>query len=352
MSDVDRFGVKDLNAPWYSGSPSFARAPWVEPDQVPSGAIAIAGMPIDEYATSSQRSGMRWGPRRIREASCRQIRFYAQTKDVGLLNVRTGGITAWPERSPIVDTGDAPVIHHDIDGQMAAGRDHVTLASQTSSITVTLGGDHVVAFPAADGVIHAWRERKPDLKVGYLHIDSHMDFVDEKIGLGRVEHGTSARRVSEIPEVKRMAWYGLNSSSEPNQFNLMKDRGFKAFTAWHIHRVGADESMRQAIDYVTDGVDILYVSIDIDVVNNAHAPATGSAVFEGLSGNEFMESMRKLNSVENIVGVDMCEVAPEIDGTSRTELLAAGALIALLAPRLLEIKGVVPQDELREVFIV
>lgn len=347
MGEMDRFGVRDLNAPWYSGTASFARAPWVEPDRVPNGMIAIAGMPIDEYATSSQRTGMRWGPRRIREASLRQVRYYASTKDEGLLNIRTGRITSWPSHMPIVDTGDAPVIHHDPRHQLAAGRDHVKLASQTSSVTVTLGGDHMVAFPAADGVIHAWRERKPDLKVGYLHIDSHLDFGDDKHVLGRFNHGTCTRRISEIPEVKRMAWYGLNSTSEPNQFRVMKDRGFRAFTSWYTHRVGADKSMGEVLDYVMDGIDILYVSIDIDVVNNAHAPATGSAVFEGLSGDEFLESIRQLAKIDELVGLDLCEVDPEIDGSWRTELLAATAVLGVLSRRLYEDKGVIPQDELR-----
>lgn len=352
MGEMDRFGVRDLNAPWYSGSPSFARAPWVEPDKVPQGEVAVVGMPIDEYATSSQRSGMRWGPRRIREASLRQVRYYAGTKDDGLLDIRSGRITAWPDHMPIVDTGDAPVIHHDVQHQMSAARDHVKLASLTSSVTVTLGGDHMVAFPAANGVIEAWRERKPDLKVGYLHIDSHSDFYDDRHGQGRFNHGTCARRISEIPEVRRIAWYGLNGSSEPNQFHVMKERGFKAFTSWHTHRVGADKSMAEVLDYMMDGIDILYVSIDIDVTNNAHAPATGSSVFEGLSGDEFLESIRQLSQLDALVGVDLCEVDPEIDGSWRTELLAATALLGLLGPRLYKQVGVLPKDELRRVFIL
>jgi len=351
VGELNKFGVRDLNAPWYSGSPSFARAPWVEPDRVPQGEIAIVGMPIDEYATSSQRSGMRWGPRRIREASLRQVRYYAGTADDGLLDIRSGRITAWPGHLPLVDTGDAPVIHHDIAGQVAAGRDHVKRASLTSSVTVTLGGDHMVAYPAAEGVIQAWRERKPGLKVGYLHIDSHSDFNDERVGQGHINHGTCARRVSEIPEVKRMAWYGLNGVSEPNQYQLMRERGFKAFTSWHAHRNGADKSMGQALDYVMDGVDILYVSIDIDVTNNAHAPATGSAVFEGLSGDEFLESIRQLAGLDALVGVDLCEVDPEVDGTWRTELLAASALLGLLGRRMYREVGVIPQQELREIFL-
>jgi arginase family enzyme len=234
---------------------------------------------------------------------------------------------------------------------MKAASDHVRLASLTSGVTVTLGGDHMVAYPAADGVIRAWRERKPDLKVGFLHIDSHTDFVDAQRGLGKFNHGTCARRISEIPEVEKMAWFGLNTSSEPNQFAVMKERGFQAFTAYHTHRVGAVDSMRRALDYVADGVDVLYVSIDIDVVNNSDAPATGSSVYEGLSAREYLAAIRELARVEHIVGVDLCEVDPDVEGSWTTELLASTSLLSLLSRRLYDEVDVIPPDDLRSVFI-
>ena len=354
MTDAqqDRFGVRDLNAPWYAGVPTFARARSVRPEDVPTGEVAIVGVPIDEFATSSQRSGMRWGPRRIREASLRQARYLATTTDIGLLDIRSGRVTGWPDHMPMVDTGDAPVIHHDVQGQLDAISAHVRSASLTSSVTVTLGGDHVVAFPAARGVVEAWRDRQAGLKVGFLHLDSHTDFTDERRGQGRYHHGTCVRRVSEMPEVKRIAWFGLNSTSEPNQHSLMRERGYKAYTAFHAHRVGAAASMREALDYVTDGVDVLYVSIDIDVVNNAHAPATGSSVFQGLSGDEYLDAISELARASSLVGIDLCEVDPEIDGSWRTELLAASSLLSLLGPRIYRQEAAIPADELRAVFIV
>jgi len=352
VGEHDLFGVRDLNAPWYAGSPSFARAPWVEPSEVPQGDVAVVGLPIDEYATSSQRSGMRWGPRRIREASLRNVRYYASSTDIGLLDIRSGRVTSWPDRMPIVDAGDAPVIHHDVERQMTAASDYVRLASLTSGVTVTLGGDHMVAYPAADGLIRAWRERQADLKVGFLHIDSHTDFVDERRGQGRFNHGTCARRISEIPEVKRVAWFGLNSTSEPNQYALMKERGFQAFTSFFTHRVGPVESVRRALDYVTDGVDILYISIDIDVVNNGDAPATGSSVWEGLTGEEYLACIRELATASQLAGVDMCEVDPEIDTSWRTELLASTSLLSLLGRRLYRQVEVIPDDDLRSVFVI
>jgi agmatinase len=349
---MDRYGVRDLNAPWYAGNPSFMRAPVVSPEEVPEGEIAVVGLPIDEYATSSMRTGMRWGPRRIREASDRMVWYYGSGTDVGYLDIRSGRVTAWPEHLPLVDAGDAPVIPHDVEHQIAAARDYIHAASRTSSVTVTLGGDHFVAYPAAAGVIGGWRERREHLKVGFLHIDSHSDFVDDRLAHGKYSHGTYLRRVAEIPEVKRIAWFGLNNNSQPNQYRVMKERGFRAYTSFYVHRVGPRQAMSEALDYVTDGVDILYVSIDIDVVNNAHAPATGSAVFEGLSAHEFLEAIRLLGTVPSIVGLDMCEVDPEIDTTWRTELLAAQALLTVLGPRMYREHSMIPAEELREVFLV
>ena len=117
---MDRYGVRDLNAPWYAGLPTFARAPFVAPDAVPDGDVAVVGIPVDEFATSSQRQGMRWGPRRVREASRRWARTNASIAGDLSLDVASGRVTRWPERAPIVDTGDTPVVHSDVPAQVRA----------------------------------------------------------------------------------------------------------------------------------------------------------------------------------------------------------------------------------------
>ncbi len=354
MTIADRFGVRDANAPWYAGIPTFGRAPFVRPGEVPDGHVAIVGLPVDEYATSSQRTGMRWGPRRVREASLRWIRTQASVPDDVSLNPWSGAITSWREPMPMVDTGDAVVVHHDPAGQIAAITEHVGAASRTSGLTVSIGGDHFVGYPACLGVVEGWRERQPGLKVGYLQLDAHTDFLDSRLGTGHFHHGTFARRVSEIPEIRTMVWFGISTGSEPSQYEIMRDRGFRVLTADYVHRVGVEQSMRDALEIALDGVDLLYVSIDIDVVHNGDAPATGSYVFEGLSSRQFLQAVRLLSSVDQLVGLDLCEVAPEIDGTTshRTELLAASALYGVLSPRLLREVDRVPADDLRKVFLV
>lgn len=346
----DRFGVRDLGAPWYAGFPSFLRAPIVQPDSVPAAAVAVAGVPIDHFANSSGRGGMRWAPRRIREASLRLSVYFGNQTDVGLVDVRTGAITNWPETLRLADTGDAPVIHHDVEAQLAAIVDHVRAASSTSALTVTLGGDHSVAYPAFLGTLEAWRARRPGLRVGYLFIDTHTDFVDERIGSGRYSQSTCARRVSELAEVERLAWFGLSSTTEPGQVREMNRRGFRAYTSSYVRRVGAAEAMKHALDYLRDGVDAIYASVDIDVVNNADAPATASPVFEGVSAREFLEALRTLAEVEDLIGFDLCEVNPEVDQSWRTEILASMAIMTLIGRRIYSDGGTVDPAVMSRVF--
>jgi len=328
------------------------RARWVQPSEVPENYIAVVGMPIDSWNLA--RSGTRWGPRAIREASLYpSMIFGIQPDDSGYISSRTGELTRWPSELRLVDTGDVVIRPADVVAQTEGAIEHITAASRTSRITLTLGGDHYVSYPAFAGVLAGWRDRKPGLKAGYLHIDSHADFYDRTKMLGKYNHSTCARRVSEIPEVTRMAWVGINgeTSLEPNQFQVMHERGFRVCTSYYSHRVGIAESMDRVLDYVTDGVDIVYVSIDIDVVEGAHAPATHTPTFDALSAPEFLETLRAISAIDNLVGVDMCEVAPAIDPSQRTERLALSGILAALAPRILQSEPRYSKEELEQVFL-
>jgi agmatinase len=264
----------------------------------------------------------------------------------------SGRITTLRDPLPVVDTGDATIVHHDVAGQVAAIVDHVRACSLSSGLTVSLGGDHFVAYPCARGVVEAWRERRADLRVGYLQVDAHTDFLDERLGSGRFSHATMARRISELPEVRRMVWLGLSSSSEPEQFNTMQARGFHGLTAAYVRSVGATAAMERALSEVCDGTDVVYVSLDIDAANNSDAPGTGSYVHEGISAADYLDFARGLAKVDTLAGLDLCEVAPSLpeDGGWRTALLAAQLLVTALGSRVVDEVGSVPLDRLREVF--
>ena len=345
----DRYGVRDLAAPWYAGSASFLRAPWVPPTAVPAGDVAIAGMPVDQYATSVGHTGMRLGPRRIREASLFLAGYHGIQSDTGISDFGSGVIWTWPGRMPLVDTGDVPILPGDVPAQVAAAADHIAAASRTSSLTITLGGDHFVAYPATLGVVTALRERRPGARLAYLHIDSHTDFVDFHHQTGRMHHGSAARRVSEIPELTSMAWFGVNAMTQPSQVAVMYDRGFRVATASYVETVGPADAMSRVLEYLLDGTDALYVSIDIDVVNSSDAPATSAPGFRGISARALIEALDVVARVPGLIGLDLCEVNPEFDLSGRTEQLAVDALLSVLTHRVFERVGELPPEQLAAV---
>jgi arginase family enzyme len=342
----DRYGVRDLAAPWYAGSASFLRAPWVSPAAVPDGYVAVAGMPVDQYATTAGQTGMRHGPRKIREASLFLAGYHGIQSDVGISDFQTGIVRAWPQPLPLVDTGDVPVLPNDTAAQVAAAAEHLAAASRTSALTVTLGGDHFVAYPATLGVMTGLRDRRPGIRLGYLHVDSHTDFVDFHHQSGRFHHGSAARRVSEIPELTKMAWFGVNAMTQPGQVTVMYERGFRVATASYVETVGPREAMTRVLDYLLDGTDALYVSVDIDVVNSADAPATSAPGYRGISARALVEALGTLADVPSLVGLDLCEVNPEFDLSGRTEQLAVDAVLAVIGDRIFDRAGELPAEQL------
>ncbi len=349
MPGQDRYGVRDLAAPWYAGSPSFLRAPWTEPGAVPKGTVAIVGVPIDQYATTVGATGMRHGPRKIREASLFLAGYFGVQSDVGIADFQTGVIRKWPEPIRIVDTGDAPIIPNDTSAQIAAAAGHIAAATRSSGLTITLGGDHFVAYPAVRGVIAAVRERQPNTRFAYLHIDSHTDFVDFHHQTGRFNHGTAARRVSEVDAVTKMAWFGVNAMTQPNQVNVMYDRGFRLATAAYVESVGATDAMKRVLEYLLDGTEALYVSVDIDVVNAAEAPATSATIFHGLSARALIEALEVVATASTLVALDVCEVNPDVDPSGRTEALAAELVLTVIRDRIFDVVGQLPHEQLSRV---
>lgn len=342
----DRYGIRDLAAPWYAGSASFLRAPWVQPTAVPAGDVAIVGMPVDQFATSVGHTGMRLAPRRIREASLFTSGYHGMQSDVGISDFGSGVVRTWPERMPLVDTGDVPVIPNDTPAQVAAAVEHIAAVSRSSGLTITLGGDHFVAYPATLGVITGLRERREGIRLGYLHIDSHTDFVDFHHQTGRMHHGTAARRVSELPELTKMAWFGVNAMTQPNQVAVMYDRGFRVATAAYVETVGPADSMTRVLEYLIDGTDALYVSVDIDVVNSSDAPATSAPGFRGITARALIEALDVVAGAGSLVGLDLCEVNPEFDLSGRTEHLAVDAILAVIGERIFDHVGHLPADQL------
>jgi len=311
MNDDVTGPVDGQVSPRYAGLTTFARLPRRE--DVPRCDVAVLGVPFDSGVT--YRPGARFGPSHIRQAS-RLLKPYNPQLDVSPF-----------AGQQVVDAGDVPANPFDI---AVAVREIESAARElidAGARLVTLGGDHTIAYP----LLRAHHRRYGP--VALLHFDAHLDTWDTYFD-APMTHGTPFRRAAEeglfVPG--HSAHVGIRGSLySPN--DLVEDAGF-GFTV-----VRCADFVRRSVDDVVGqlrsaiGDRPLYVSIDVDVLDPAHAPATGTPEAGGMTSRELLEILRGLDGA-NLVGADIVEVSPAYDHAEITGVVAANLayeLISLLA---------------------
>jgi agmatinase len=324
----------------FVGPISFYRAPVAGVEDVPAGSVSVLGVPIDSWVLS--RNGQRYGPRAVREASLYLAGYYGlQPEPVGYVNALTGDVWTMPTEPRLFDVGDVRVYQADVQAQIAAIADPVATLTERGSMPVLLGGDHFIPYPGFLGFVRGLRARKPDAKVGFLMIDGHFDLWDEFKDLGRLNHGTFARRIAEHEAVANMVWWGLNGINilQPDQLELCRDRGFVGYTVRSIRNRGLEETLTEALERVCDGADAVYVTFDIDATDGAYAPGTNSMVFGGLTSGEILDALGIVGKCAKVGAFDVAEILPRFDsGGGRTARLAAHAVLAVVGDRILDVQ--------------
>ncbi|MCE0510791.1 agmatinase [Microbacterium aurugineum] len=299
--------------PRYSGIATFARLPRIE--DVPRADIAVVGIPFDSGV--SYRPGTRFGPSHVRESS-RLLRPYNPAQDVSPFAI-----------AQVVDAGDIPVNPFDLtEAVTEVERAALALGEQVQRI-VTIGGDHTVALPLLRAVA---AKHGP---VAVLHFDAHLDTWDTYFG-APVTHGTPFRRASEegLIDLTASCHVGTRGPLYSKQ-DLEDDErlGFSIVSSEYIEEHGVEAGIARILQRIGDKP--LYVSIDIDVLDPAHAPGTGTPEAGGLTSRELLRILRALTS-QNIVGADVVEVSPAYDHAQMTGIAASHVvyeLVTLLAAR-------------------
>ncbi len=299
--------------PRYAGLTTFARLPRRE--DVNRCDVAVVGIPFDSGVT--YRPGARFGPSHIRQAS-RLLRPYNPQLDVSPF-----------AHQQVVDAGDMVANPFDIAAAVAEIDAQATELIGGGARLVTLGGDHTIAYP----LLRAHHRHYGP--VSLLHFDAHLDTWDTYFD-APVTHGTPFRRAAEeglfVPG--HSAHVGIRGSLYgPN--DLAEDAGF-GFTVVHcaeFERRTTDDVVEQLRTSIGDRP--LYVSVDIDVLDPAHAPATGTPEAGGLTSRELLAIIRGLDGLD-LVGADVVEVSPAYDHAEITGVAAANVayeFVSLLARR-------------------
>ncbi|MEV0997521.1 agmatinase [Nonomuraea sp. NPDC050202] len=300
--------VDSSKVPRFAGPATFARLPRL--DQVERADVAVVGVPFDTGV--SYRPGARFGPAAVREAS-RLLRPYHPGLDVSPF-----------ERVQVADAGDIAVNPFDIG---AAIETIEGAADDLDARLVTIGGDHTIALPLLRS---AARKHGP---VALVHFDAHLDTWDTYFG-AEYTHGTPFRRAVEegVLDTEALSHVGIRGSLYGKK-DLEEDRrlGFGIVTAADVLRRGLDEVIDLLRQRVGDRP--LYLSVDIDVLDPAHAPGTGTPEAGGLTSRELLEILRGLAGL-NLIGADVVEVAPAYDHAEITSIAASHVaydLVSLLA---------------------
>ena len=300
--------------PRYSGIATFARLPRIE--DVPRADIAVVGIPFDSGV--SYRPGTRFGPSHVRESS-RLLRPYNPAQDVSPFQL-----------AQVVDAGDIPVNPFDLtEAVTEVERAALALGEQVQRL-VTIGGDHTVALPLLRAVA---AKHGP---VAVLHFDAHLDTWDTYFG-APITHGTPFRRASEegLIDLTASCHVGTRGPLYSKQ-DLEDDErlGFSIVSSEYIEEHGVEAAIDRILTRIGDKP--LYVSIDIDVLDPAHAPGTGTPEAGGLTSRELLRILRALRE-RDIVGADVVEVSPAYDHAQMTGIAASHVvyeLVTLLAARL------------------
>ncbi|MEU6439280.1 agmatinase [Streptomyces sp. NPDC047046] len=305
-ADAPRGPVDSSRVPRYAGPATFARLPRV--DEVARTEVAVVGVPFDTGV--SYRPGARFGGNAIREAS-RLLRPYNPAQDASPFAL-----------AQVADAGDIAVNPFDIDEAVETVQHEAGRLLDSGARLMTLGGDHTVALP----LLRAVAERHGP--VALLHFDAHLDTWDTYFGAAYT-HGTPFRRAVEegILDTSALSHVGTRGPLYGKQ-DLTDDAkmGFGIVTAADVMRRGVDEVADQLRQRIGDRP--LYVSIDIDVLDPAHAPGTGTPEAGGLTSRELLEILRGLAGCR-LVSADLVEVAPAYDHAEITAVAASHAAYEL-----------------------
>jgi agmatinase len=305
-----RVGQVDATVvPRFAGPGTFAQLP--RPDEVSDIDVAVIGVPFDSGV--SYRPGARFGPSHVRESS-RLLRPYNPAADV----------EPFAEQQ-VVDAGDIAVNPFDIAAGIQQVHDGARAMLERATRLVTIGGDHTIALPLLRAM--AQQHGEP---IAVVHFDAHLDTWESYFGADYT-HGTPFRRASEEGLIDRSGSLHVGIRGPLYSATDLTDDVELGFHVVHSREMD-DIGARGVIERIHERVQErpVYVSVDIDVLDPAFAPGTGTPESGGLTSRELLAIMRGFATID-VVGADVVEVAPAYDHAQITGIAASHVLYELVS---------------------
>ena len=293
--------------PRFAGIATFMRLPGnSQPEDLD---VAVVGVPFD--IGTSNRPGARFGPRGIRDESVLLRPYNMATRAAPFDSLR------------IDDLGDVATNPFNLADSIERIQAHYDSLLQSDLVTVTMGGDHTIALPILRAVA---AKHGP---VGLIHVDAHTDINDTMFG-EKVAHGTPFRRAVEegLLDPDRVVQIGVRGTGyTADDFDWSRQQGFRVVQAEECWNKSLVPLMKEVHQQVSGGP--VYLSFDIDGIDPAYAPGTGTPEIAGLTVPQALEIIRGCRGLD-LVGCDMVEIAPIYDTAGVTALTGANLLFEML----------------------
>jgi guanidinopropionase len=296
--------------PRFAGIATFMRLPHVALEAATGRVqIGLIGVPWDGGTTN--RPGARHGPRQLRDQSTmtRQVHHVSKIEPYRL--------------AACADLGDVPVNPADLRDTLARIEAFYRSVAAAGIIPLSAGGDHLVSLPILRGIAAG----RP---LGMVHIDAHTDTTDRYFGDYTLTHGTPFRRAIEegLLDPARVVQIGIRSSmNTADEKDWGREQGIRVIEIEEMHDLGIDAVLAEARRIVGNAP--TYLSFDIDALDPAFAPGTGTPEIGGLTTIEAQRLIRGLRGID-LVGADLVEVSPPFDNTGATALIGATLMFEIL----------------------
>ncbi|XP_055654659.1 agmatinase, mitochondrial isoform X2 [Falco peregrinus] len=299
-----------------------------DPDLCPCPSGGVSGCtlnPGEGGGRSARPRCLRFGPRQIRAESAMVRRYNASTGAAPFDSLQ------------VADIGDVNVNLYNLPDSCRFIRESYQKIVASGCVPLTLGGDHTITYP----ILQAVAEKHGP--VGLVHVDAHTDTGDRALG-EKIYHGTPFRRCVEegLLDCSRVVQIGIRGSSyDPDPYQYCREQGFRVVLAEECWLKSLGPLMEEVRKQM--GEQPVYITFDIDGLDPAYAPGTGTPEVAGLTPAQALEIIRGCKGL-NLVGCDLVEVAPMYDVSGNTALLAANLLFEMLCalPRVQTVRGQLP----------